>query len=99
MARDIDINDLTIAELIALGDRVHDRIKYLERQQVFQAMQRFNIGARVRFHPGRHGPQTGTLTKFNQKSVNIAGDDGRQWRVPADILEALGPDAPGDVRS
>lgn len=96
MARDIDIDHLTIDELVALGNRVHERIKYLERHEVFQAMQRFNIGARVRFHPGRHGPQTGTLTKFNQKSVTIAGDDGRQWRVPADILTPVDADAPNE---
>jgi len=99
MAHDIDIDDLTIDELVALSDRVQERIKYLERHAVVEAMQRFNIGARVHFHPGRHGPQTGTLTKFNKKSVTIDGDDGRQWRVPADILKRLDPDEPDPGRS
>jgi len=89
MAHDIDIDDLTIDELVALNERVVERIKYLERLQVAEAMQRFNIGARVRFYPGHHGPQTGRLTKFNQKSVTILGDDQRQWRVSPDIVESL----------
>lgn len=88
-AHDIAIDHLTIEELIALGDRVNERIKYLERIHVFDAMQRYNIGTHVRFYPGRYGPQTGTLTKFNQKSVTILGDDHRQWRVPPDIIEPL----------
>ena len=59
MAGDIDINGLSIEELVALNERVVERIKNLERLQVYEAMQRFNIGARVRFHPGHHGPQPG----------------------------------------
>jgi len=87
--RDIDIDDLSLDELVALNERVVERIKYLERVQVYEAMKRFNVGAPVRFYPGEHGPQTGRLTKFNQKSVTILGDDQRQWRVPPQIVEPL----------
>ena len=85
----MDIEDLTIDELVALNERIVERIRHLKRIHVFEAMQRFNIGARVRFYPGHYGPQTGRLTKFNQKSVTILGDDRRQWRVSPDIVEPL----------
>ena len=89
MAHDIDIEHLNLDELVALNERIVERIRYLKRIHVFEAMQRFNIGARVRFYPGHHGTQIGTLTKFNQKSVTILGDDRRQWRVSPDIVEPL----------
>jgi len=86
MARDIDIDHPGIDELVALNERVVERIQYLERLQVHEAMKRFNTGARVRFYLSEHGSQTRRLTQFNQKAVTILGNDQRQWRVTPKIV-------------
>lgn len=86
MARDIDINDLAIDELVDLNERVIEQIKYLERIQVFEAMQTFNLGHRVTFVSRRDGRKAGVVAKFNQKSVTVLTDDGHRYNVAPGLL-------------
>lgn len=86
MAADIDIDHLTIDELVALNERVIDRIKYLERMQVFEAMKNLNLGTRVTFDSGRDGPKAGVISKFNQKSVTVLTDDGYRYNIAPGLL-------------
>jgi hypothetical protein len=86
MAGDIDIDHLTIDELVDLNERVVERIKYLERLQVFEAMQRFNLGHRVTFDSRRDGPKAGVIAKFNQKSVTVLTDDGYRYNIAPGLL-------------
>ena len=88
MARDIDIDHLTIDELVDLNDRVIERIKYLERIQVLDAMQAFNLGNRVSFESRRDGRKAGVIAKFNQKSVTVLTDDGYRYNVAPGLLTA-----------
>lgn len=88
-ARSIDIEHLTLDELVELNERVIERIQYLERVHVAEAMRRLNLGTRVRFESSRDGPQTGRLAKFNQKSVTVLTDDGKRWNVPPKIVEPI----------
>jgi len=91
-AHSIDIEDLTLDELVELNERVIERIQYLERVQVAEAMRRLNVGHRVTFESSRDGPKTGRLAKFNQKSVTVLTDDGQRWNVPPKIVSPI--DAP-----
>lgn len=86
MARDIDIDHLTIGELVDLNERVIERIRYLKRIQVFEAMQTFNLGHRVTFVSRRDGPRAGVIAKFNQKSVTVLTDDGYRYNVAPGLL-------------
>ena len=88
MARDIDIDHLTIDELVDLNERVIERIKYLERIQVLDAMQAFNLGNRVRFESRRDGRKAGVIAKPNQKSVTVLTDDGYRYNVAPGLLTA-----------
>jgi hypothetical protein len=48
----------------------------------------FNLGARVSFD-SEDGRQLGTLVKYNRKTVNVLGDDGRQWRISPSLLSPV----------
>lgn len=84
----IDIDGLSLEELVQLNHRVVERIKMLQAMQAHVDMMAFNLGARVSFDT-QDGRQLGTLVKYNRKTVTILGDDGRQWRVSPALLSPV----------
>ena len=60
-------------------------------------MVKFNLGQRVSFDPdGRL--RSGTLIKFNPKTVVVMTDDGQRWKVSPQFLRHLVDDQqPGNV--
>ena len=73
----IDIDGLSMEELIQLDHRVVERIKMLRPMQAHVDMMAFNLGARVSFD-SQEGHQLGTLVKYNRRTVTVLTDDGRQ---------------------
>lgn len=84
----ININDLPIDELMALNQRVVERLKFLEKAQAHWDMTAFNIGEQVSFESSK-GIQFGRLVKYNQKTVNVITDDNVQWRIPSYLLRKI----------
>jgi hypothetical protein len=84
----IDIDGLSLEELVQLNHRVIERIKMLQAMQAHVDMMAFNLGARVSFDT-QDGRQLGTLVKYNRKTVTVLGDDGRQWRVSPGLLSPV----------
>ena len=96
----VDIDGLSLEELIQLNHRVVERIKMLRAMQAHVDMMAFNLGARVSFD-SQDGRLFGTLVKYNRKTVTVLTDDGRQWRVSPSLLSAvkdIDPDSPADTR-
>jgi len=85
----VDIDQLTYEELVALNHRIVERLKFLDSLQAHRAMMAFDVGARVSFESTREGRLTGTLVKFNRKTVTVITDDNRQWRVPPEMLSPI----------
>ena len=84
----IDIDGLSLEELVQLNHRVVERIKMLQAMQAHVDMMAFNLGARVSFDT-QDGRQLGTLVKYNRKTVTVLTDDGRQWRVSPGLLSSF----------
>jgi hypothetical protein len=84
----VNIDLLTIEELIALNHRVVERLKFLQKARAHVDMMAFNLGAKVSFETdeGRH---FGRLTKYNQKTVTVITDEGQQWRIPPHLLSPV----------
>lgn len=85
----IDIDHLSVDELVALNHRIVERLKFLDHLKAHQDMMAFNIGNRVSFDSPQHGRQVGTLVKFNRKTVTVITDDGRQWNVSPNLLSPV----------
>ena len=79
------IKDASIEELLVINKIVVGRIKHLQKATALVEMAKFNIGDIVSFN---HGDQliTGTIIKFNQKTVSILTDDDSQWNVSPALL-------------
>ena len=84
----VDIDGLSLEELVQLNHRVVERIKMLRAMQAHVDMMAFNLGARVSFD-SQEGRLFGTLVKYNRKTVTVLTEDGRQWRVSPGLLSAI----------
>jgi len=82
----LDIDNLTEAELIDLNNRIVERLRFLHQMRAHSAMLEFRIGDRVTFQPDGRPPVTGTLTKYNRKSVTVITDQGEKWNVAPAFL-------------
>lgn len=84
----VDIDGLSLEELMQLNHRVVERIKMLRAMQAHVDMMAFNLGAKVSFDTDE-GRIVGTLVKYNRKTVNVLTDDGRHYRVTPGLLSAV----------
>jgi hypothetical protein len=82
----IDIDRLTEYELIDLNHRIVERLRLLAQVRAHGEMMKFRIGQRVWFDPGNGPPVTGTLTRYNKKTVTVVADDGHRWNVAPSYL-------------
>ena len=84
----VDIDRMTHDELVALNQRIVERLKFLDSMQAHKDMMAFNIGARVSFDSG-DGRLLGTLLKFNRKTVTVVTDNGQKWNISPHLLSPV----------
>ncbi|NGZ11116.1 MAG: hypothetical protein CV088_17325 [Nitrospira sp. LK70] len=82
----IDIDGLTEAELIALNNRIVERLRFLHQMRSHAEMLEFRIGDRVEFQPDGHPLVVGMLTRYNKKTVTVITDAGQRWNVAPRFL-------------
>jgi len=85
----IDIDDLTYEELVKLNHKVVERLKFLDSMHAHNEMMQFSPGDKVTFHPPNRERQTGTLVKYNKKTVTVLTDDGQHWNVEPHLLSKV----------
>jgi hypothetical protein len=83
---DVDLTRLTEAELVALNQRVVERIKVLRQRRYHASMAVFDVGDRVSFRPELGREVVGTVVRLNRKSVTVVGPHGDEWRVAPTLL-------------
>jgi len=87
----IDIDKLTVAELIDLNHRIVARLRMMHEMRAHEEMLEFRIGDRVVFQPPGQEPIEGMLTRYNRKTVTVITDEGRQWNVSPGMLRRAAP--------
>lgn len=92
----IDIESLSEAALVDLNNRVIARLRFLAEERAHTRMIEFRIGERVAFQPSDRPEVTGTLTRYNRKSVTVVTDDGHRWNVAPTALRRANPIAVAD---
>lgn len=95
----MDIEKLSLEQLLDLNHRIVRRIDYLHSLKTRAHLDRFEVGDRVTFQSeGR--PVAGFVLRVNQKTISIKTKDG-YWRInPRFLTKMPGPKAeiPQDVR-
>jgi hypothetical protein len=87
----IDIDQLSEAELVDLNRRIVERLRFLHQMRAHATMLKFSIGARVCFDTDDCRRITGTLLRYNKKSVTVVTDDGHRWNVSPSFLRPVEP--------
>jgi len=80
------IDQFTEEELTHLNRLIVERLRLMRQIRAHQAMTNFRIGQRVEFIAGGGRRITGTLTRYNRKSVTVIAEDGTQWNVDPNLL-------------
>ena len=93
----IELDDLSYDELLDLNGRIIERLKLLDATDTINAMMKLNVGAKVCFDSSRHGMQTGTIIKFNPKTVVVLTDEGHRWKISPQMLSPLIKEAAGGL--
>ena len=75
------IDSLSEDELIDINRRIVERLRLLQQVRAHQSMIQYRIGDRVCFRPEGYGVLTGTITRYNKKSVSVVLDCGHKWTV------------------
>lgn len=85
----IDIDHLSVDELVALNHRIVERLKMLESLHTHHSMMQFHPGERVSFESPHDGRVLATVMKFNRKTVTVVTDKGQRWNVSPHLLSAV----------
>lgn len=87
----LDIDRLAEAELLDLNRRTVERLRFLHQMRAHSAMLKFSIGDRVCFETDDLRTVTGTLVRYNKKSVTVVEDSGHRWNVAPVFLRLAEP--------
>lgn len=87
----IDIDSLTEQELTELNHKIVARLRFLNQMRSHSDMMGFRIGEKVRFRPSGQAEVTGTLTRYNKKTVTVITEDGEHWNVSPSFLSKVEP--------
>ena len=97
----INIDQLTEAELVDLNRRIVERLRFLQQVRAHRSMLQYAIGDRVWFQSGDGRRVSGSLVRYNKKSVSVLADDGCRWTVSPSLLRPVEPrditPGPGDI--
>jgi hypothetical protein len=87
--RGINIDSLSEEELVELNHKIVARLRFLGQMRSHSAMLDFRIGEKVKFRPTGRPELTGTLTRYNKKTVTVITDTGEHWNVAPGLLSRL----------
>ncbi|MBI4678144.1 MAG: hypothetical protein HY748_11230 [Elusimicrobia bacterium] len=95
----IDIEKLSLEELLDLNRRIVRRIEYLHGLKTRAHLDRFEVGDRVSFQSDGRAVE-GLVVRVNRKTLSVRTGDSH-WTIPPKFVTKLpGPKAelPQDVR-
>lgn len=83
----MDIEKLSLEQLIELHCKISKRIRELRKMKLFEDLQNFEVGDRVSFR-NKENIITGTVVRINQKSLTIKTKEGT-WYVDPRLVTKL----------
>lgn len=85
----INIDHLSVDELVTLNHHIIERLKMLESLEAHKSMMQFHPGARVSFDSPNDERLSGTVMKFNRKTVTVVTDTGQRWNISPHLLSPI----------
>jgi hypothetical protein len=85
----INIDHLSVDELVTLNHHIIERLKILESLEAHKSMMQFHPGARVSFDSPSGERLSGTVMKFNRKTVTVVTDTSQRWNISPHLLSPI----------
>jgi len=85
----INIDHLSVDELVTLNHHIIERLKMLESLAAHKSMMQFHPGARVSFDSPIGERLSGTVMKFNRKTVTVVTDTSQRWNISPHLLSPI----------
>ena len=85
----INIDHLSVDELVTLNHHIIERLKMLESLEAHKSMMQFHPGARVSFDSPSGERLSGTVMKFNRKTVTVVTDNSQRWNISPHLLSPI----------
>jgi hypothetical protein len=85
----INIDHLSVDELATLNHHIIERLKMLESLEAHKSMMQFHPGARVSFDSPSGERLSGTVMKFNRKTVTVVTDTSQRWNISPHLLSPI----------
>ena len=85
----VDLDALREAQLLDLNRRVVERLRFLSQARAHQRMLQFGVGDQVGFDTPDERWISGTLTRYNKKTVTVPTADGQHWNVAPTLLRRV----------
>ena len=82
------LDRLTEEELVQLNHVIVQRIRLMQQIRAHGEMINLRIGQRVHFTSSVGKVIRGVVARHNRNSVTVVTDEGQQWRVSPQLLEA-----------
>ncbi|KMN18767.1 hypothetical protein TU85_24155 [Pseudomonas helleri] len=89
MERLLNIDHLSVDELVTLNHHIIERLKMLESLEAHKSMMQFHPGARVSFDSPSGERLSGTVMKFNRKTVTVVTDTSQRWNISPHLLSPI----------
>jgi len=86
MSKMVDLADYTEEELIALNQRIVERLRSLQQHRRHKEMARFNLGDTVSFAVETGRIVVGKVIRSNAKTITVISSSGEHWRVSPGLL-------------
>ena len=86
----IDIDKLSMEELLDLNRRIVERLKYLAARDTLEISKKFRVGDTVEFQ-SEDSTIHGLVIRINRKTLSIKTKEG-QWNVPPQFLKKVAQD-------
>lgn len=77
----IDVDNLSLEQLIELHDKIAHRIWELQQTAYSCKLKEFQIGEKVKFQNEQGETVAGIIIRINKKSLTIRTDSGNKWYV------------------
>lgn len=84
----IDLEKLSLDELIALNKQVIRRINYMQSLKTRSQLDRFEVGDRVGFQKDGRMVE-GMVTRVNRRSLSVCTLDNDHWNIHPGFLTKL----------
>jgi hypothetical protein len=83
------LDEFTEEELVHLNRLIVERLRLMQQVKAHQTMTQFRVGQRVQFTASNGRVVSGTLTRYNRKSVSVVSDQGESWTVAPSLLRSV----------